>query len=276
MVLQNIEDREFNLFRKLIYEEAGINLSEMKRALLQARITRRCRELSIASFRDYYDYLIENYEDEKYNFINAITTNKTEFFREERHFDFMNNVCLPEFERSGKKELKIWSAGCSTGEEPYTIAITLLEYFKNRKKPVMKILATDIDTNVLQKAMAGVYKQEVINGMDEDIQREYFYRGTGENEGMFKVKDSLKELVFFRRLNLMDAAYPMKGTFSIIFCRNVIIYFDKETQKRVFKTMHRYLDQDGHLFLGHSENISSITNDYKSIGSTIYGKAPAR
>lgn len=275
MIIESISDEEFNLFRKMIYQEAGINLTDMKRALLQARITRRCRELSINSFRAYYDYLRDNYESEKFHFINAITTNKTEFFREKRHFEFMNEVVLPEFENSGRRELKIWSSACSTGEEPYTIAITLMEYFKNRKKPDIKILATDIDTNVLETARNGVYRKELLGDVEGDLLKRYFYRGTGDKEGTFKVKESLSELIHFRRLNLMDSSYPMKGTFAVIFCRNVIIYFDKETQKRVFKTMHRYLDEDGYLFLGHSENITSITRDYRIIGSTIYSKAPA-
>jgi len=265
-----IANHEFNAFRELIYNETGIKLSDLKKALVQARISRRCRVLGIQTFKEYHDYLLDHYNIEKIEFINAITTNKTDFFRENKHFDFMNKVILPDFEKSGKNKLRIWSAGCSTGEEPYTIALTLHEYFKNKKKPDIKILATDIDTTVLEKGQNGIYKTDAMEGVPLYILKEYFFRGRGENEGLFKVKDVLKKYITYRRLNLMDKQFPMKGTFDIIFCRNVIIYFEKHDQAILFEKIKKYSDAGGWLFIGHSENISNIADGYKLVGNTIY------
>jgi len=273
MLVNDIGDKEFHLFKDLIYREAGIKLSDLKKSLLQARLSRRCRFLAIPTFNDYYNFLMENYDEEKIHFINAITTNKTEFFRENRHFEYMRDIFLPEFESRNKREIRIWSAGCSTGEEPYSAAITLMEYYENRKNPVIKILATDIDTNVLQTAARGIYRKEVVENIELPVLKKYFLRGKGENSGLFSVRDDLKKMIYFRRLNLMQEHYPMKGPFDIIFCRNVIIYFDKETQVNVFKRFHRYLDDRGCLFIGHSENITTITDDFVLKGNTIYAKA---
>jgi chemotaxis protein methyltransferase CheR len=267
-----LTDKDFNKYREIVYKEAGIKLNDSKKALLQARLTRRLRTLKIDEFSEYLDYLMENYEEEKVNFINCITTNKTEFFRESKHFDFMTEKALPEFVNMGIKEIKIWSAGCSTGEEPYTTAITLQEYFENKTKPEIKILATDIDTQVLDKAKEGIYASDIIEDIPVDILKKYFYKGKAGNEGLFKVKDNLKNMITFLRLNLLDEAYPMKGQFDIIFCRNVIIYFDRETQKKLFNKFSRYLAGHGYLFLGHSENISAISDDFTLIGNTIYKK----
>lgn len=267
------DDDVFVKFKELIYQEAGIKLTDLKKALIQARLSKRLRFLGIPSYRDYYEYLIENYNEEKIEFINAITTNKTEFFREGRHFEFIRDTCLPEFESRGKKTIKIWSAGCSTGEEAYSIAITLREYFDKGKSPEIKILATDIDTNVLEKAYNGVYTFEQIKEIDVPVLKKYFMRGRGDNEGFFKVKDEIRNLIVFRRLNLLDDAYPMKGKFDIIFCRNVIIYFDRPTQRDLFEKFYRYLDDEGYLFIGHSENLTSVSNRFTLLGHTIYRKS---
>ncbi len=267
-----LSDIEFIKYRDIVYKEAGITLNDSKKALLQARLMRRMRALKINEFSDYYKYLMENYEEEKVNFINSITTNKTEFFRENRHFDFMTEKALAEFAEMGRKEIKIWSAGCSTGEEPYTIAITLQEYFENKLKPQLKILATDIDTQVLDKAKEGIYKSDLIEDIPVEILKKYFYRGKAENDGLFKVKENIKNIITFSRLNLLDDIYPMKGQFDIIFCRNVVIYFDKETQRILFQKFSRYLADHGYLFIGHSENISSISDEFSLVGNTIYKK----
>ena len=267
-----LSEVEFNKFREIVYREAGIKLADVKKILVQARLMKRLRFLNLESFEDYYNYLLENFEEEKINFVNAITTNKTEFFRENDHFEYMKSYILPAFEAKGENEIRIWSAGCSTGEEPYTIGITLLEYFKGKKAPFCKILATDIDTQVLEKGLNGVYTQEQVAGIDKKILKEYFLKGTGENQGFFKVKDFLKNLVFFRRLNLLADTYPMKKKFDVIFCRNVIIYFDKDTQRKLFDNFSRYLKDDGYLLVGHSENISSVTDKFFLAGRTIYRK----
>lgn len=267
------DDDVFIKFKELIYQEAGIKLTDLKKALIQARLSKRLRLLGLSSYRDYYQYLIDNYNDEKIEFINAITTNKTEFFREFKHFEYMRDYCLPDFQERGRKTIKIWSAGCSTGEEAYSIAITVREFFGFAKTPEIKILATDIDTNVLEKAYSGLYSLEQVKDIDVSVLKKYFMRGTGVNEGLFKVKDEIRKMVTIRRLNLLDGSYPMKGKMDIIFCRNVIIYFDRPTQKVLFERFSRYLDDDGYLFIGHSENLTSITNRFTLLGHTIYRKS---
>ena len=272
MYLIELADTEFQKFRDLIYREAGIKLSDTKKALVQARLSKRVRVLGLASYRQYHDHLVENWESEKINFINAITTNKTEFFRENRHFEYLKDVYLPELTAMGPDEIRIWSAGCSTGEEPYTIAMTVQEYFRGKDAVPVKILATDIDTNVLDYARDGVYNESQVDKIDPNLLRRYFDRGRGDNSGFYRVKESLKQMIYFRRQNLQDPEFPMKKQFHIIFCRNVIIYFDKDTQRELFEKFYRYLSPRGRLFIGHSENILNITNIYALVGNTIYRK----
>lgn len=267
-----LTEEEFIKFRDIVYKESCINLADVKKILLQSRLIKRLRFLNLNSFSDYYDYLIANYDDEKINFVNAITTNKTDFFRENDHFEFMKSYILPALEAKGEREIRIWSAGCSTGEEPYTIGITLFEYFKGRKAPLFKILATDIDTLVLEKGLEGVYTEEQVAAIEEKLLKEYFLKGKDDNKGFFKIKDFLKNIVSFRRLNLLADDYPMKKKFDVIFCRNVIIYFDKDTQKKLFENFSRYLKDDGYLLVGHSENISNVTDKFYLAGRTIYKK----
>ena len=269
----DFDDDLFIKFKELIYQEAGIKLTELKKALIQARLTKRLRHLGIPSYRDYYHYLIDHFSDEKIEFINAITTNKTEFFRENKHFEFIRDYCLPEFDGRGKQKIKIWSAGCSTGEEAYSIAITMREFYGGSASPQVRILATDIDTNVLEKAYSGVYTLDQVKDIDIALLKKYFKRGAGENEGLFRVKDEIRDMILFRRLNLLDESYPMKGKFDIIFCRNVIIYFDRPTQKELFEKFSRYLDDEGYLFIGHSENLTSVSNKFSLLGHTIYRKS---
>lgn len=268
----NLTEEDFNKFRDIVYKEAGINLADAKKTLVQSRLIKRLRFLNLKNFNDYYNYLTDNFTEEKNNFINSITTNKTDFFRENDHFEFMKASILPALEAKGEREIRIWSAGCSTGEEPYTIGITLFEYFKGRKAPLFKILATDIDTQVIEKGSNGVYTEEQVEAIEEKFLKEYFLKGKGDNKGFFKVKDFLKNIVFFGRLNLLADEYPMKKKFDVIFCRNVIIYFDKDTQKKLFDNFSRYLKDDGYLLVGHSENISRVTDKFYLAGRTIYKK----
>jgi chemotaxis protein methyltransferase CheR len=267
-----LQDGEFNLIKEIIHKESGIHLSEMKKALVQSRVMKRLRELKIWNYEDYCDYLANNYDAEIVNLINCITTNKTDFFREPRHFDFLKQTALPEFERAGKRHIKIWSAGCSIGAEPYTIAISVQEHFRGRTAPDIKILATDIDTQVLRKAESGIYTAYEVENIDIEILKRYFMRGTGENDGLFKIKDPPKKVITFRRLNLLDDEYPMRGAFDVIFCRNVIIYFDTDSRKRLFEKFHGYLNKDGYLIMGHSETLTGLTNRFRFIGNTIYRK----
>jgi len=268
----NLSDDDFYKLRDIIYNEAGIKLGDVKKILMQSRLIKRLRDLKLDNFTEYYDYLINNFEDEKINFINSITTNKTDFFRENDHFEFMKNKILPDFEKKNENELRIWSAGCSTGEEPYTIAITLFEYFNGKAAPEFLILATDIDTQVLEKAQEGNYSADHLADVDPKYLKSYFMYNCNDKGDFYKVKDQLKQKVYFRRLNLLQDEYPMKKKFDIIFCRNVIIYFDRETQKKLFEQYYKYLKDDGYLLIGHSENITSITDKFVLAGRTIYRK----
>lgn len=268
----NLSDSDFNKLRDIIYKEAGIKLGDVKKILMQSRLIKRLRDLKLDNFTEYYDYLVNNYEDEKINFINSITTNKTDFFRENDHFEFMKSKILPDFEKKREKELRIWSAGCSTGEEPYTIAITLFEYFNGKVPPEFLILATDIDTQVLDRAQNGNYAADHLSDVDSKYLKKYFEHNSSAKGEFYRVNDELKKAVYFRRLNLLQDEYPMKKKFDIIFCRNVIIYFDRETQKKLFEKYHGYLKDDGYLLIGHSENITSITNRFSLAGRTIYRK----
>ncbi len=267
-----LNDDDFLYLSAIIYRECGIKINEGKKALVQARLMRRMRELRIREYHEYLRFLADNYKDEKINLINCITTNKTEFFRESYHFEFMKSTVLPAYAETRKQRLRIWSAGCSTGQEPYTIAMTLFEHFGGAMPPDARILATDIDTNVIQTGRDGVYREDLFKGIDPGIMKRYFLRGRGENQGLYRVKEYVKKLVCFRRLNLLDEYYPMKGPFDIIFCRNVMIYFDKDTQRRLLAKFNRYLADDGYLFMGHSESLNGISNDFKTVGRSVYRK----
>ncbi len=270
--VQSLGDAEFEYFRNVVYRESGIRLTELKKALVQARLIKRIRQLKMSGFEEYCEYVQQHYHDELENLINCITTNKTDFFRENRHFEFMKEHLIPLWLEKKKRHIRIWSAGCSTGEEPYSIAITMREHFPNIDSADVKILATDIDTDVLEKGRKGVYSLETIADVPLPLAKKYFLRGSGENEGFFKIKDSVKKLIYFRRLNLLDETYPMKGKFDLIFCRNVIIYFDKETQRRLFDAMFGYLEDDGFLFVGHSETLTGLTNRFALVANSIYRK----
>jgi chemotaxis protein methyltransferase CheR len=271
--LKTLTDNEFNYFRDIVYRETGIKLNDMKRSLLQSRLMRRMRELKLPTYELYAEFVENNFESEIFNFINAVTTNKTEFFREHQHFDMMTDEVFPEFEKSGKRKIRLWSAGCSTGEEPYSLAMTIKRYFGSNSKYDIKILATDIDTQVLSKAIEGIYTGDQIVGIGQDMVYEYFSKIGDKNSRMYKINEELRKLIVFKRLNLLDEKYPMKGRFDCIMCRNVIIYFDKSTQKILFERFYDYLNDDGFLFVGHSENLSGLTSKFTLIGKTVYKKA---
>jgi chemotaxis protein methyltransferase CheR len=226
----------------------------------------------MSGFSEYCAYVKKHYNEEIVHLINCITTNKTDFYRENKHFEFMVNTVFPEWMVRRKKKIRIWSAGCSTGEEPYTIALVLLEHFPEIASADVKILATDIDTTVLDKGRDGIYSAEIVSDIDTDVLKKYFLKGSGPNEGRFMVKDQVKKLVRFRRLNFLDENFPMKGRFDIIFCRNVIIYFDRDTQRSLFDKFHGHLEDDGYLFVGHSETLSGLTNKFRIGGNSIYRK----
>ncbi len=264
-------DADFRRVQKIIGEHAGINLSDAKKSLVYNRLTKRLRLFGMKKFKEYLDYVDANVEEEFSHFVNAITTNLTFFFREEHHFDFLRDVDFPRLLERNKasKRIRIWSAGCSTGEEPYSLAITVLENIPSGWD--VKILATDLDFNVVNHGVAGVYEDRRVEGMDQQRLSRWFRKGSRENEGKVQVVDQLRQLITFKQLNLMHE-WPMKGPFDVIFCRNVMIYFNKETQSRLTSRYADYLAEDGHLIIGHSESLFKVSERFKLIGKTIYQK----
>jgi chemotaxis protein methyltransferase CheR len=265
-------DADFDFIRQLIVSLTGISLSEQKRELVYGRLAKRLRSLDMQSFAQYCAY-VEQDAQELHELVNAITTNLTSFFREPYHFDYLRDTLLPELLRSnaGSRRIRIWSAGCSTGEEPYSVAMVLRDAIPAGQGWDARILATDIDSNVLARAQLGIYAEERATGIPERYLRRSFRRGQGDNAGMLRVNDEIRSLISFRQLNLMQD-WPMKGPFDLIFCRNVVIYFDKPTQKRLFNRYADLLVDNGHLFIGHSETLFQICDRFTSIGRTIYRK----
>lgn len=268
-------DREFRAIRDLVSAQAGIVLSEAKRDMIYGRLVRRLRALDLDNFSAYCELLDSaDGAGEMEAFVNAVTTNLTSFFREVHHFEFLAQQLLPRLlkERAGTRRLRIWSAGCSTGEEPYTLAMTLRESIPRIDGWDVKILATDIDTNVLATAAAGVYGEERVRELPHERLRRWFRKGCGEHDGRVKVSVELQDMISFRQLNLLES-WPMRGSFDVIFCRNVVIYFDKPTQKKLFERMADLLAPDGHLFIGHSESLFKVTDRFRTLGNTIYERA---
>ncbi len=266
------EDREFDFtandfarVRKLIYQHAGISLSEAKTDMVYSRVGRRLRSVGYSSFKEYLDNLEnESNPDEWEAFTNALTTNLTSFFREEHHFPILAEHLL-----SLKKPIRIWCSAASTGEEPYTIAMTACEAFGTMKPPI-EIIATDIDTNVLATAARGVYPYERVSKLSEKRRKDFFQKGTGAQEGSVRVRNELRSLIHFQPLNLLEPQWALKEPFDVIFCRNVMIYFDKPTQSKILSRFVSLMKPHALLFAGHSENFLYVSNDYNLRGKTVY------
>ena len=266
-----ITPEEFQRFRTIIYDESGITLSDQKRTLLASRLTKRLCELRIETFSDYYEKVTRDPTREEFTrTLDLISTNKTDFFREPKHFEFLRDKILPSLERG--KRIRIWSSACSTGEEPYTIAMTLFENVQSPQQREFKILASDLSTRLLAKAPDGVYDEERFRDVPPDVLRRHFLCGRGDSAGFFKVKPHLASVVKFRRINLMDDQFPIKTPLDLIFCRNVMIYFDRPTQQTRINKFHRYLKPGGCLFIGHSESLQWIDYPFKTVAPTIYRK----
>lgn len=266
-------DADFNFIRELVMSQTGIVLSDQKRELVYGRLSKRLRTLGLQSFAQYCTH-VERHDHELHELVNAITTNLTSFFREPYHFDFLRDSLLPELlqRNAATRRIRIWSAGCSTGEEPYSIAMTVRAALSVVQGWDVKILATDIDSNVLAKAQEGIYPEQRATGIPERYLQHSFRRGSGDNAGMLRVTDDVRSLITFRQLNLMQD-WPMRGPFDVIFCRNVVIYFDKATQRRLFNRYADLLADDGHLFIGHSETLFKVCDRFTLIGRTIYRKS---
>ncbi len=266
-------DADFERVCKMVYSNVGIRLTEAKRDLVYSRLARRLRQLQLTSFRAYLDYVDANFAAEFTDFTNAITTNLTSFFRERHHFDALRKTILPELmaARATSRRLRIWSAGCSTGEEPYSLAMTVAATVPPASGWDVKILATDLDTNVLQHARNGIYAEDRISQLPPDVTAQWFRHGSGANAGKVRVSPELQKTITFNQLNLMEP-WPMRGPMDIIFCRNVVIYFDKPTQTKLFERYANLLSDDGYLFVGHSETLYRVTERFELIGQTIYRK----
>jgi chemotaxis protein methyltransferase CheR len=290
--------REFKLFRTLVHERTGIWLRDGKQVMLASRLSRRLRLHGLSDFAEYYDYVLRTPDngEEIRELINCVTTNKTSFFRERHHFDFLANTVVPQIRSDARpgtqKVIRVWSAASSTGEEAYSIAITLLEVLQNSKNTPLaqntlqrprlsgsisspdawkiEVVASDIDTKVLETATRAVYREDSLTTIDTPLQRKYFLRGTDDMAGYVKVKPDVSRLVQFKRINLMDAQWPLDGLFDVIFFRNALIYFNQETQNVFLRKMARCLKPNGYLFLGNSEHIPWLHEILAPLNQTMY------
>ena len=265
-------EKDFGFIQNLVAERTGIVLSEIKRDMVYSRVVRRIRKLDVNNFNEYCALLKTGDEQELIEFTNAITTNLTSFFREPHHFEYLTKTLLPELKaKKTDRTIRVWSAGCSSGEEPYSIAMTLRDFFPESSGWDIKILATDLDSHMLASAEKGVYKEKCVTGIDKKHLRKWVKRGKGKMTGMVKISSELQQLVTFKQLNLMHD-WPMRQKFDFMLCRNVVIYFNKETQKDLFDRYADLLSDDAILFIGHSESLHNVTNRFKSLGKTIYRK----
>jgi chemotaxis protein methyltransferase CheR len=273
-----MKDATFSRLASFIHTELGIKMTDAKRPMLQGRLQKRLRHLGLGSYEEYVKYVFspEGMEVELYHLINAVTTNKTDFFREPRHYEVLVRQVLPHLVEQHfaglKRKLKVWSAACSTGEEPYTLAMVLSEFEQRCPGFQFSVLATDISTRVLETAMAGIYDEEKIEPVPALLRKKYLLRGKDGRQGLVRIVPTLRSLVRFQRLNLMEEQYGIQEAMDVIFCRNVIIYFDRPTQEKVLNTMVRYLRPGGYLFMGHSETLNGFKIPLEPVALTVYRK----
>lgn len=267
-----LSEKDFKFICEFVYENTGIVLSEGKREMVYRRLSQIVRERKFDSFTQYCQLLRTNPKSEMTYFVNAITTNLTSFFRESHHFEFLTRTELPQLlKNNSNKRIRIWSSASSTGEEPYSIAMTVMDFMADKLSSWdVKILATDIDSNVLAKASDGIYLDKN-NIMPIATKKRFFSTGTAQNKERIRAKQNIKDLITFKQLNLLHE-WPMKGPFDVIFCRNVVIYFDKETQNDLFSRFHQLLSPGGLLILGHSENLGKCQEYFETVGRTVFRK----
>ena len=259
-------DHDFDRIRKMIYEHAGINLSDAKKAMVYSRVARRLRATGLSRFDDYLQLLATNDQAEWEAFVNVLTTNLTAFFREQHHFPLLAEH-LKKIQH--RRPIKLWCCAASTGEEPYTMAMTAVDAFGSFNPPV-QIIATDLDTQVLKTAQAGVYPLERVEKLPPELLKRFFLKGTGDKAGFVRVRQELRNLISFEQLNLLDQRWALPGPFDAIFCRNVMIYFDKPTQRKILQKFVPVMHSDGLLFAGHSENFHHSVDLFSVRGRTVY------
>ncbi|HPJ95687.1 MAG TPA: protein-glutamate O-methyltransferase [Syntrophales bacterium] len=274
-MIAELKETDFQKISRLVYEQCGINLHDGKKELVKARLGKRLREGNFSSFAEYYKYVTTNEgQDELVMMIDSLSTNLTYFFREAAHFDKLRAV-LPEMVNGHQASrrgvpFQIWSAGCSSGEEPYSLAIIVKEILGDKNQAV-SILATDISTRVLQTAIRGVFPKERMKNVPDAIIRKYFQYGSGKWSGFFQVKKEIRDMVRFLRFNLMESP-PANFVSDVIFCRNVMIYFDKSTQEMLVNRIHQILNKGGYFFVGHSESLTGLNHSFDYIEPSVYRK----
>lgn len=266
-----LSSSDFNYFKETIFQKAGISLSPAKMSLVEARLRHRIKDLNLSDFEDYRSFLekIPQSHGEWQNFVNSLTTNKTSFFREKNHYEYLKNEFLPRWLKSGKDTLRVWCAASSTGEEAYSIGMVLNELLPKNKS--FKILATDIDTNVLTKASNGVYPKIQLKDVPEEFQSSFDF-GTGSIENWVRIKKQIKEKILFKQHNLMEQSSPEKGTFDLVFCCNVLIYFKPEQIEFIANKLHYAANVGSVLFIGNSESLLNVNTAWKTIRPSIYSK----
>lgn len=267
--------RDFGRLSRFIYDTCGIKMPDVKKTMLEARLQKRLRALGMHSFTDYCDFLFseQGMEQELVQMLDMVTTNKTDFFREPDHFQYLTQTVLPDWvRRHPNATLAIWSAGCSSGEEPYTLAMVLSEFAQRNPGFDFRILATDISTRVLDKAKNAIYAESQVEPVPMDLKRKYLLRSKDRASAMVRIVPELRAKVRFRRLNFMDEDFGLREQLDIIFCRNVIIYFDRPTQEKLLQRFHRNLKPGGFIFMGHSETLSGLDVPLASVYPTVYRK----
>jgi len=267
-----LSDREFDLLRRLVYARTGIALGPHKRHLLRARLGRRLRALGLSSFSDYYESLAAGGAEEMERFVNAITSNKTDFFREPHHFEYLLTTWAAarrfEGERTGRRRVRIWSASCSSGEEVYTLAMTLAEARLLPPARDTRILASDIDTDMLAATAEALYPVERVAPVPDELAARYFLKSRDADE--VRVRPELRQLVTVRHINLVETPWPIRARFDVIFCRNTLIYFDRAMQTRILESLITFLAPGGLLFLGHAESVFGLAGGLAHLGDTIH------
>jgi chemotaxis protein methyltransferase CheR len=265
-----LKTREFDQIRELAYQYCGLNIHAGKEELVAARLGKVMRELDIPTFTQYYQHVTTDKSGQALTImIDALTTNHTSFFREPQHFEFLSNVILPAL--ANRPRVDIWSAACSTGEEPYSLAMATLEHYEKTHTPQIHIMATDISTRAIAAGEMGVYPVERVQGMDRALMKKYLLRGSGKSDGLCRIKPHVRNLVQFQRTNLMEP-FPNIGMFPLILCRNIMIYFDAPTQEQLVRRLCQQLEPGGYLFIGHSESLNGISHPLKYVKPAIYRK----
>ncbi|MBI5813981.1 MAG: protein-glutamate O-methyltransferase [Nitrospinae bacterium] len=273
----DLSDKEFEMFRRLIFDMSGINLNEGKKELVRTRLGKRLRTGGFGSYMDYYKFVKNDISGaELVSLLDAISTNLTSFFREMGHFDFLKRVIIPELAEkkraTGDMSVRVWSAGCSTGEEPYSLAFTLMDNLETIQTWDVKILASDLSTQVLGKASRGLYTENQIKTVPKETLRKYFDKEHSDDAPLYRIKPEVRQLIQFKRFNLMSPSFPFKRKFEFIFCRNVMIYFDKPTQQTLVNKFYDVLAVGGYLLIGHSESLTGVQHRFKYVQPTVYRK----